>query len=67
MFKILLGNSREDVRELTSQILSVVACHSMTRPQLESFIADMSRNLKDVKALELQQGSVLALGNFKKL
>ena len=60
-FKSLQHNSKEDVRELTAQILAVVACHSYDTVQLDSMINDLSRNLKD-KPLEQQHGCILTLG-----
>lgn len=61
VFKSLLNNSKEDVRELSAQILSIIVCHTFDQIQLETFINEMSRNTKD-RALEQQHGSILALG-----
>ena len=60
-FKSLQHNSKEDVRELTAQILAVVVCTSYDTLQIDQLINDLCRNLKD-KPLEQQHGCILTIG-----
>lgn len=60
-FKALQHHSKEDVREMVAQIIAVVVCQSYETPQVDAFIHDLCRNLKE-KPLEQQHGSLLTLG-----
>ena len=61
MFKTLQHHNKEDVRELVAQIVAVVVCQSYDTLQIDAFVHDLCRNLKD-KPLEQQHGSILTLG-----
>ena len=61
MLKLLLNNSKEDVRELTAQIMSIVVCQTFDEDQLHNFVSESCKGLKD-KPLELQHGLILTAG-----
>lgn len=61
MFKPLQHHNKEDVREMIAQIIAVIICESYDTLQVDAFIHDLCRNLKE-KPLEQQHGFILTLG-----
>jgi len=60
--RLLLAGNKEEVRHLAAQMVAVVACHGLERPQLDALVHDLRRQTAKDRPLEQRHGSALALG-----